>query len=597
MENTDDAAIKQSIQEQTPDSNGSAAPEDTSPSHDTLTPSHDSSVQEESATPASMEGLESSMPVSESGAPAIASGAEKPPAPEAPPRRRPRRTGQPLHLLLQDCARQHITANLCKKSVDEIKAVLASKQSIAADLQQYSNEFVLHTARDRVISEVDNEGRELLQDVDPSRDIIKQRFEDETMVFKSYDDAIHDIRVDLYEAKDDATLISGATKEELNNVFQVWDPLYKRPEPETRRGGRTHVGPYPTRGGRPGGPPSTRPHPYGGRAPYRDPRGEPRGEPRGDARGDPRGYHHEPRDYPYRDDYYGERMEDYRRADYDRRDPRGPPPPPGARNSPYPPPRDMRDGRDYRERPSPPASRHDDPYGVNRYEDRRRGYDGGQPAPGPRDGRPGMHHGASPSLASHPSLPPKPAVSAYMPGVQNAPPGNRVNGRNQPQAPHQPPQQPTHAPAPAQPQAYPQTAAAYPGYAQQAAGYSQGYADPNAYAAYGYYGQDPNAAATAAAQQAYYGQAGWDMTHAAAANVAAVGAVAGAGLNLQPFTSSQHGRHKAVPLPTDFMSGPSEAPRLTMPEPHEVLGVIRGVIIRDAQGNIGLSQYTFTRSS
>ena len=43
----------------------------------------------------------------------------------------------------------------------------------------------------------------------------------------------------------------------------------------------------------------------------------------------------------------------------------------------------------------------------------------------------------------------------------------------------------------------------------------------------------------------------------------------------------------------DFMSGPSNAPRLSMPEPHEVLGVIKGVIIRDAQGNIGLSQYQF----
>jgi len=39
------------------------------------------------------------------------------------------------------------------------------------------------------------------------------------------------------------------------------------------------------------------------------------------------------------------------------------------------------------------------------------------------------------------------------------------------------------------------------------------------------------------------------------------------------------------------MSGPSNAPRLSMPEPHDVLGVIKGVIIRDAQGNIGLSQY------
>ncbi|KAF9166985.1 hypothetical protein DFQ26_006249 [Actinomortierella ambigua] len=597
MENTDDTTIKQSIQEQTPDSSGSAAPEDTTPIHDSLTPSHDSSANVESATPASMEGVESSMHLSENGVPGAASGAEKPLAPEAPPRRRPRRTGQPLHLLLQDCARQHITGSLCKQSVDEIKAVLASKQSIASDLQRYSNETVLHSARDRVISEVDTEGKELLQDVDPARDIIRQRFEDEAMVFKSYDDAIHDIRVDLFDSKDDSLHKSGA---KLNSVLQVWDPLYKRPEPETRRGGRTHVGPYPTRGGRPGGPPSSRPHPYNGRPPYRDPRGEPRGEPRGDPRGDPRGYHHEPRDYPYHDDYYGDRMEDYRRADYDRRDPRGPPPPPGARNSPYPPPRDMRDARDYRERPPPPAPRHEDPYSANRFDDRRRGYDGGQPpVPGPRDSRSGLLHAASPSLASHPSLPPKPTVSAYMPGVQTAPPGSRINGRNQPQPPHQPPPpQPTLAPAPAQPQAYAQAAAAYPGYAQPATGYSQGYADPNAYAAYGYYGQDPNAAAAAvAAQQAYYGQAGWDMTQTAATNVAAVGAVAGAGLNLQPFTSGQHGRHKAVPLPTDFMSGPSEAPRLSMPEPHEVLGVIRGVIIRDAQGNIGLSQYTFTRSS
>lgn len=45
---------------------------------------------------------------------------------------------------------------------------------------------------------------------------------------------------------------------------------------------------------------------------------------------------------------------------------------------------------------------------------------------------------------------------------------------------------------------------------------------------------------------------------------------------------------------SDFMSGPSSAPRLSMPEPHDVLGVIKGVIIRDAQGNIGLSQYQFS---
>lgn len=34
--------------------------------------------------------------------------------------------------------------------------------------------------------------------------------------------------------------------------------------------------------------------------------------------------------------------------------------------------------------------------------------------------------------------------------------------------------------------------------------------------------------------------------------------------------------------------------RISMPEPHQSLGVIKGVIIRDAQGNIGLTSYTFS---
>ncbi|CAJ0845915.1 2525_t:CDS:2 [Entrophospora sp. SA101] len=64
-------------------------------------------------------------------------------------------------------------------------------------------------------------------------------------------------------------------------------------------------------------------------------------------------------------------------------------------------------------------------------------------------------------------------------------------------------------------------------------------------------------------------------------------------IHLASFQWNHPGRHTAIPLPTDFMSGPSSAPRLSMPEPHETLGYIKGVIIRDAQGNIGLSQYTF----
>ncbi|KAI7869498.1 hypothetical protein BDF14DRAFT_1741761 [Spinellus fusiger] len=34
--------------------------------------------------------------------------------------------------------------------------------------------------------------------------------------------------------------------------------------------------------------------------------------------------------------------------------------------------------------------------------------------------------------------------------------------------------------------------------------------------------------------------------------------------------------------------------KLSMPEPHQSIGVIKGVIVRDAQGNIGLTSYTFS---
>lgn len=60
------------------------------------------------------------------------------------------------------------------------------------------------------------------------------------------------------------------------------------------------------------------------------------------------------------------------------------------------------------------------------------------------------------------------------------------------------------------------------------------------------------------------------------------------------FDSSQPGRHRHIPLPADFMLGPSAQPRIVMPEPHQVLGTFHGVIIRDAQGHLGVSQYTFT---
>ncbi|KAG4302640.1 hypothetical protein PCK1_000995 [Pneumocystis canis] len=59
------------------------------------------------------------------------------------------------------------------------------------------------------------------------------------------------------------------------------------------------------------------------------------------------------------------------------------------------------------------------------------------------------------------------------------------------------------------------------------------------------------------------------------------------------FTSEQKGRHQHLPLPSDFMLGPMEGTRIEMPEPHHVLGIIKGMVIRDGQGNFGISKYSF----
>ncbi|KAG0229799.1 hypothetical protein B0O80DRAFT_498406 [Mortierella sp. GBAus27b] len=477
----------------------------------------------------------------------------------------------------------HISGSLCKKTPEEIIAIVGDKKALAADLRNYSNEFVLTSARDRVINEVDEQGKELLQDVDPERDIIKQRFEDESSVFKSYDDAIHDVRIDLYlegikprklEAEENSE--EAAKNAELSAVLQVWDTFHKRVDVEPRRGGRVNQTYYPGRG-----PPGSRPHPYAsarfpGSPPAPASYGPPGANepPSRDSRSHSRGYPDRP---PYRDEFYPDRRDDYRRPDYDRRDPRemgmrpqGPGP--MGRSDP----RDMRDPRDFRERP--PAGRLDGPYGPGgRYDERRRDRPDLSNAPPPRDGRhSGPASAAASPLTSHPSLPPKPQGSHY----DTAPVAHLQHaGANPLYHQHYPPahQQLGHVD--------PQSAQG--GYA--AYGYPQQYPVPGQpdYSGYAYagYGHDP--ASLAAQQQYAYSAGGWDMS----ANMAATG------IQLQPFTSSQPGRHKAVPLPTDFMSGPSDAPRLSMPEPHEVLGTIRGVIIRDAHGNIGLSQYHFTQAT
>ncbi|ORZ09782.1 hypothetical protein BCR41DRAFT_388286 [Lobosporangium transversale] len=518
----------------------------------------------------------------------------------APPmKRRPRRTGQPLHLLLQDCSKQHILGCLCKKTSEEIKAIVSDKKALATELRNYSNEFVLTSARDRVIDEVDDEGKELLKDIDPEKDVIKQRFEDETSVFKSYDDAVHDIRVDLYfegikprkhESQESAVEASARNKE-LNTVIEIWDIYHKRIEIEPKRSGRATQSPYPGRGIRPSGPPGTRPHPY---APYRSPSAGPGPAPPHynaplyagppamsgpnfrESRGHHRGYDRP----PYREDYYPDRREDYRRPDYDRRDPRDHhlgtrPLPPGTGPMGRPDPRDMRDmrdPRDFRDRPPPLAARNDGFFGLpggSRYDDRRRDRLENSHVP-PLRGHSGPN-GTSP-LNPHPSLPPKPHGTNFdsipPPHAQQHHASGSIYPQSYPPTPHQPPHM--------DPQGY------YAAYGQPMDYSMPGQAD---YTGYGYtdaQGYTYPPAATAGSN--------WDM------NAGSTGAST-TGLNLVPFNSSQPGRHKAVPLPTDFMSGPSDAPRLSMPEPHEVLGRISGVIIRDAQGNIGLCQYQFTQSA
>lgn len=64
--------------------------------------------------------------------------------------------------------------------------------------------------------------------------------------------------------------------------------------------------------------------------------------------------------------------------------------------------------------------------------------------------------------------------------------------------------------------------------------------------------------------------------------------------NNASFTSDQQGRHQHLPLPLDFMLGPIDGARIVMPEPHHVLGVIKGMVIKDGQGNFGISKYSFT---
>ncbi|KAF9116509.1 hypothetical protein BGX27_001803 [Mortierella sp. AM989] len=572
------------------------------------------------------------------------------PVPTQPLKRRPRRTGQPLHILLQDCSKQHIMGYLCKKTPEEIKAIVSDKKAIAADLRNYSNEFVLTSARDRVVVEVDEQGKELLKDVDPEKDVIKQRFEDESSVFKSYDDAIHDIRVDLYfegikprkqESGEDADEVAtrnlgnssfsalGEQYEfnylsvdaqwtnhsrhafalELNTVLDIWDQFHKRVEVEPKRGGRATQIAYSSRGGRPAGPPGTRPHPY---APYRSPvpgqgpgpapgpapphyappfAGPPpiNGPPFRDSRSHHRGYHERS---PYREEYYPDRREDYRRPEYDRREPRdhpvgmrapgpGPMGRPDARDM-----RDIRDPRDFRDRPPPLGARGDGPFGPGggRYDDRRRDRPDISNAPPPRDSRHlGPNGAASSPLVAHPSLPPRPQNGHY----DGAPASHGSHQAVNPMYPqHYPPgahQQPPQMDLQA-------TQANYGAYGQPQVYPAPGQTDYSGYS-YAGYGQD--------AQQAYAyssaAAAGWDMSGTAVP--AATTQQFGASLQLLPFNANQPGRHKAVPLPTDFMSGPSDAPRLSMPEPHEILGTIRGVIIRDAQGNIGLSQYHFTQAT
>ncbi|OZJ06539.1 hypothetical protein BZG36_00512 [Bifiguratus adelaidae] len=183
-------------------------------------------------------------------------------------------------------------------------------------------------------------------------------------------------------------------------------------------------------------------------------------------------------------------------------------------------------------------------------------------------------------------------------GYQHPPYGNDRRG---PPPPHYAsPQQYGHSQTPGVMQAGPppltqqQMQAGNPG--SSTAGYAYAYTAASHQQAHSTYPTAPQASASTPHQTVY---SALPSTYTAHQQSPTAWNTQGGQLQLSMFKSRDPGRHSSIPLPTyvylrDFLAGPVyNQPRLSMPAPHQILGTIRGYIIRDAEGNIGISEYLF----
>ncbi|CAG8517673.1 10347_t:CDS:10 [Paraglomus occultum] len=464
-----------------------------------------------------------------------------------------KKSNQPIHILLVECGKEYITGYLTKKSEEDTTVLFSDRKKLHADFKLYCNEIILKSARDRIINELDEKGKEAL-DVRMASDAcinrlftMKAKLEDSATIYKCIADAMDEVKAKYPEVSDNnwsALINNGIISPEMAMILRIWiqcnkkepaiPPVHGGHSEQPRSRGRGHM-----RGGYwlpRGGPPRYSPYPQG--PPRR-------------------------REWPVRDerdfrdrrvdgDHFRDRRDEYARREFDRRpDFRGGPLPPPPPPLPF--------GRD-----RPPMVWRDDVY--HRYDDRRRDV---------YDRRPDERHGRD---LRGPPMPPMPVPIPVGPPIKATP------------AIYESPPMPPAS----QLQQTQQTAYDYQQYSSDQQQYStdtSGYQQDYSTQTYpGYYPQYPpdgqlNGQSTSNYQYTNANNNGWD---------AQGNPVQPIPIQLTSFSWNQPGRHGAIPLPTDFMSGPSNAPRLSMPEPHDVLGVIKGVIIRDAQGNIGLSQYTFT---
>ncbi|CAG8531806.1 17272_t:CDS:2 [Acaulospora morrowiae] len=456
----------------------------------------------------------------------------------------PKKSTQPLHLLVQECCKEYITGFLKTKSEEDTKELFNDRRKLHADLQLYCTDDVLTSARDRILNELDERGKEALKDINPDSEIIKLRFQEAAALNKSFSDAIEELK-STYVNTDQAS-VEGSWNEENENannnntevfgqIFRLWEQYNKTDTSEVTNAGHSEQNRNRGRGNN--------------RGAYWPARGGPRHSPYQNQGAQRRRDWIAREDREYRDrrpdGHYRDRREDYARRDFDRKpDFRGPSAPSPAFN---------------RERLQ--MGRRDDPYHRN-YDDRRKNSHERRP----EDNRHRDHRGPLIPLSVGP--PPK-----SSPAIYEAPP-----------MPPMPPNIPN-----------PQIQSSQPGYDytqystdsqySSVIGFQTEYYNSQVYPGYfAPYSQEPSANGQQNQQYQYTGISNWDTTSS----------MQSLSIQLSSFNWNQPGRHTAIPLPTDFMSGPSTAPRLSMPEPHDVLGVIKGVIIRDAQGNIGLSQYQFS---